>query len=72
MKAKGVYDLLINEGNFQAKVIKEIAPFKKGQDVHLEATHNGMVSVMDIETESICEEYNLDTHEEYDKYFKVY
>lgn len=65
-----VFDLL-KTGNFQAQVIKPVAGFKEGQDVDLALTNNEMVIVTELETE-YTEELNLDTHEEYDKHFKIY
>jgi hypothetical protein len=62
---------LLKTGNFQAQVIKNIAPFIKGEDVNIELTHNDMVKVFDM-NETKYEEYNLDTREDYDKYFKIY
>jgi hypothetical protein len=76
MNLKNVWKHL-TEGNVQARVIKDIAPFKAGDDVDMQLIDNGMVAVSDIEErydtgELRYEEYNLDTHEEYDEYFRVY
>jgi hypothetical protein len=75
MNLKNVYKHLL-EGNVQARVIKDIAPFKAGDDVDMQLFPNGMVAVSDIEeryaTEIRYEEYNLDTHADYDEYFRVY
>lgn len=69
-KEMKVFDLL-KKGNYQAKVIKPILDFKEGSDVDLMLTNNDTVIVVDLETE-YQEELNLDTHEDYDKYFKIY
>ena len=75
MNLSNVYKHL-TEGNFQARVIRDIAPFKVGDDVDMRLLPNGMVAVSDIEERHATviryEEYNLDTHEEYDKYFRIY
>lgn len=62
---------LLKTGNFQAKVIKSVCNFKKGQNVNLMLVSNDMVLVSDIVTE-YTEELNLDTHSDYDEYFKIY
>lgn len=61
----------LEEGNMQARVIADIAPFQSGEDVHIQLIDNDMVAVTSID-ERKYEEYNLDTHEDYDKYFRVY
>lgn len=62
---------LLKTGNFQAKVIKDICGFKQGQDVDMMLVPNNTVLVVDMETD-YNKELNLDTHADYDKYFKIY
>jgi len=67
-----VFDAL-SKGNYQARVIKDISPFKEGMDVDLMLTDQDTVYVVDIGEElGLKEEYNLDTHADYDKYFRIY
>lgn len=70
-KKMNVFELL-KTGNFQARVIKSIAGFKEGMEVNIQLTNNDMVAVTDIETESIYEEFNFDTHSDYDEYFEIF
>lgn len=64
---------ILKTGNFQARVLKDmhISGINKGADVNLQLTHNDYVLVSDIDGNPI-DALNLDTHADYDKYFKIY
>lgn len=57
---------LLKTGNFQAQLLMDCAPFRKGEDVNLQLISNDMVAVISMD-EQLYEEYNFDTHADYDK-----
>lgn len=70
----GVYELL-KEGNYQANLLEDLEPFKKGEDVDLMLVDGGKVLVTDdtfVEGNVKEVTYNFKDKSDYDKYFKIY
>jgi hypothetical protein len=62
---------ILQTGNFQARVLQDIAPFKSGEDVHISLASHGQVAVLSMD-EQRYHVYALEDTREYDRYFGIY